>query len=260
MPNEIQRTLQNRIANLDRLISAKTASVASAPDGKLKVFSIDGHTRYLIKNKEGKWVRINKSAADTLAQRKYDIAILRSAAKEKTILSRALNSYPDPCVEDVYSQLPQLRKPMVHPIRLSDDEFTADWLATPFKQKTDDTQNCIFKTKHGDMVRSKSELIIANRLFELDIPYRYEAELRLGNTIIHPDFTILDIRRRREVYLEHCGRMDDPAYSSKVVKRVNLYIKNNILPGDRLFLSLESLDVPLNMEILDKILMSLVHS
>lgn len=47
-------------------------------------------------------------------------------------------------------------------------------------------------------MRSKSEVIIANMLFEADIPYEYEKELSLGEDgIFIPDFTIDDAESGR---------------------------------------------------------------
>ena len=112
----------------------------------------------------------------------------------------------------------------------------------------------MFKTNKGEYVRSKSELIIADRLSGLGIPYRYEAELILGDTVIHPDFTILDIKHRREVYFEHFGMMDNPKYATSAVQRINLYNRNNIVLGDRLFFTVETDSVPLDTEIVDNTL------
>ncbi|MBQ9243017.1 MAG: ATP-binding domain-containing protein [Proteobacteria bacterium] len=51
--------------------------------------------------------------------------------------------------------------------------------------------NLIHKTKRGEMVRSKSEVIIADALFNAEIAYSYEGELKLSNgATTHPDFTI----------------------------------------------------------------------
>lgn len=44
--------------------------------------------------------------------------------------------------------------------------------------------------------------IIADKLNNLGIPYRYEYPMILeGNIRIHPDFTILKMPERKEVYL-----------------------------------------------------------
>ena len=96
-------------------------------------------------------------------------------------------------------------------------------------------------------MRSKSEVLIANTLDELGIPYRYEAPLSLKNgKIIHPDFTILRVRSRKACYFEHCGRMDDSDYLHRFMKREQQYIINGFIPGRDVFMSFESATDPLN--------------
>lgn len=58
---------------------------------------------------------------------------------------------------------------------------------------------------------SKSEKMIADKLLRMGVRYRYEFPTRLkGYGIVHSDFTLLDLRERIEVKMEHFGRMDDP--------------------------------------------------
>lgn len=63
----------------------------------------------------------------------------------------------------------------------------------------------------GDMVRSKSEVIIANMLHERGIKFYYEKPLFAPDgTMYLPDFTI--IWNGEEIYWEHVGRVSDPKY------------------------------------------------
>ena len=57
---------------------------------------------------------------------------------------------------------------------------------------------------------------------------------------VYPDFTILRKRDGKEVYWEHDGRMDDPKYAEKAIRKINNYISNGLFPGDRLIVSFES--------------------
>jgi hypothetical protein len=61
------------------------------------------------------------------------------------------------------------------------------------------------------MVRSKSEVIITNLLFDREIPFTYETPLFAPDgTFYLPDFTITWLGQ--EWYWEHLGRMDDEGY------------------------------------------------
>ena len=76
----------------------------------------------------------------------------------------------------------------------------------------------------------------------------------IGDKIIHPDFTILRISDRKILYHEHCGRMDDPDYAEEMVKRINEYNREGIILGDRLFLSFETSDTPLDSRVIDNLI------
>ncbi len=60
-----------------------------------------------------------------------------------------------------------------------------------------------YRTEKGELVRSKSEMNIANALFRTEIPYKYECPLTLNDgRVIYPDFTVLDVYNRRLVCWE----------------------------------------------------------
>lgn len=106
-----------------------------------------------------------------------------------------------------------------------------------------------------ERVRSKSEILIANALTKHNIPYRYEAPIYLnGYGTVYPDFTILNIRLRKELFWEHLGMMDDASYVEKALEKIDTYQKNNIFPGEKLILTHESAYRPLNTRIIDRMI------
>ncbi|MBR8535113.1 AAA family ATPase [Carboxylicivirga sediminis] len=71
----------------------------------------------------------------------------------------------------------------------------------------------IHETLSEYMVRSKSEVIIANMLTERNIPFWYEKPLfATDGTFYLPDFTVM--LAGEEYYLEHVGRLDLPNYKA----------------------------------------------
>lgn len=71
----------------------------------------------------------------------------------------------------------------------------------------------IHRTERGELVRSKSEVIIANMLHKLHIAYAYEQPLRADDgSVRYPDFTIDDAETGQRIFLEHLGMLDEPAY------------------------------------------------
>ena len=76
-----------------------------------------------------------------------------------------------------------------------------------------------FSASSPDLYLSKSEIILADLLNRNGIPYRYEYPVHLkGWGKVYPDFTLLDVRKRREIYWEHFGMMDDSEYAEKAIQ------------------------------------------
>lgn len=101
----------------------------------------------------------------------------------------------------------------------------------------------IHKTLKGELVRSKSEVIIANMLFEAGIEYEYEKELPLGEDGVRiPDFTIDDAESGILIYWEHCGMMSDPSYRKRWKEKKSVYAKHDIIEGKNLIVSYDNMD------------------
>ncbi len=103
------------------------------------------------------------------------------------------------------------------------------------------------RTEKGDIVRSKSELIIANMLYRRNIPYDYERVLYLkkGNKK-YPDFTILNTNTGKLWIWEHFGRMDDPEYLNSNLEKINDYHKSGYIQGKNLIMTFETKEKPLS--------------
>jgi len=101
----------------------------------------------------------------------------------------------------------------------------------------------IHKTLKGELVRSKSEVIIANMLYEAEIPYEYEKEITLGEDGIRiPDFTVDDAESGRLFYWEHCGMMSDMRYRKRWDEKKAVYAKHDIVEGENLIVSYDDVN------------------
>ena len=86
----------------------------------------------------------------------------------------------------------------------------------------------IHESLSGDMVRSKSELVIANLLHERDIPFAYEVLLRAPDgTMYLPDFKIT--WQGETWFWEHWGMMSSDAYQEHRERKIAWYDKH--FPG-----------------------------
>jgi hypothetical protein len=82
----------------------------------------------------------------------------------------------------------------------------------------------IHQTRRGDLVRSKSEVIISDALFAHDIFYEYEPRLEAPDgSFRRPDFSIDDAAGGRRIYWEHLGMLGDPIYAERWERKLKWY-------------------------------------
>jgi hypothetical protein len=87
----------------------------------------------------------------------------------------------------------------------------------------------IHETKRGELVRSKSELIIADELFGRDIHYELEPEVTDQHGASRwPDFVIDDAATGRRIYWEHLGMLNDPVYRERWERKLKWYAAQGI--------------------------------
>ena len=254
-----------RIDKLATLVNEKKAALQSVPDGTLRINKNKNHISYYRchadGNKNGTYLSVKENdLVKSLAQKSYDRKILHAAEKELYLLQRLEKSNSEPCAEEIYARMSSHRQKLVTPINLPDEEYIYQWKSQLFAPKGFAENVPEHYTSRGERVRSKSEILIADTLTDMNIPYLYEKPLCLGSTIIHPDFTILQVHTRRTLFLEHFGMMDDPEYANAAVSRIHLYIRHGILPGDRLIMTFETKSSPLNMKLLKFQLKGLIQS
>jgi ATP-dependent exoDNAse (exonuclease V) alpha subunit len=90
-------------------------------------------------------------------------------------------------------------------------------------------ENLIHIAKDHQLLRSKSELIIYEKLLDRGLRPFYEKPLTFKGKTRYPDFTIEDETSGNYYYWEHCGMMADPVYRRRWEKKLNWYQENGIL-------------------------------
>jgi hypothetical protein len=92
-------------------------------------------------------------------------------------------------------------------------------------------EHLIHRTHKGHMVRSKSELVIANELHHLGIPYQYERpyEGSVDSSKVWPDFTFIDPAGELLIW-EHLGMLSVAEYSEAWDRKRAWYKSNGFSP------------------------------
>lgn len=259
---EIKQALTKELQEIRELKKVVEKSLKKCPEGSLIVSKSNGVVQFFHKTtnerRKGKYLNKQKSKLiAALAQKDYDLELLREMEKQENSIQKALSVLPTKILSQVFDKLPEARKNLIKPYILSDEEYKKAWESLTYTGNPYHGENLKFATEKGELVRSKSEKIIADKLFTMGIPYRYEYPLPIARGIIYPDFTILQVRTRKEIYLEHFGMMDNPEYCENALRKLQDLAGAGIVMGKNLIATFESSTVPLDTKLLGEYLGSL---
>lgn len=251
---EMKKILEERKKYLTQIMKEKEKSFANVPEGALRVRCEGEKTWYYqrknTKDTSGVYIREKDiQLARKLAQKDYDKKVLSAAEKELKAITKYLTNYPSSNVEQIYENLHKERQKLIIPIRETDEQYIHRWESVEYQGKEFSADMPEYYTAKGERVRSKSEIIIADTLSREGVPYRYECPVYLkGIGKVYPDFTVLNVKLRKEIYWEHLGMLDDTAYVDNAIGKIDFYEQSGIFPGDKLILTYETGRKPLNQK------------
>lgn len=249
----VYKVAKNR---LDELISIQAIienSLSAMPPGKIHICKKAVGVQFYLRNEPSDigGVYLSKKQPSKIAkylQKTYEEKLLKLIIKERKQLELFLTKSEQIPLEVQYlysNEDPEIKK-LIDPYDVSDEDFVAAWEMATFAPKIIGDNVPEYITDKGERVRSKSELAIANTLYKLKIPYKYECPLKLSNgIIIYPDFTVLNIVERKILYWEHRGMMDDRTYVNHAITRVKDYRSSGIILGRNLIITEETATTPL---------------
>ena len=85
--------------------------------------------------------------------------------------------------------------------------------------------------------------------YDLGIPYRYEEGVQMANgRMRYPDFTLLKVKTKEEIYFEHLGRLDLDSYRADNFIKMDEYRASGIYIGKNLLISYEVGESPLDIK------------
>jgi len=238
-------TIEERFSSLNKLRHLALSELKKAPEGCLKAVTNKGSIQYFCRKNPKDVVGVyiskkNLNQAKALAQKEYNKILIKTIDEELAALERYKNfASNNPCQVAMERMNPK-KVDLVTPQVLSDEEYLEKWKSIEYEHlgfAPDDDEHY---TDGGVRVRSKTELIIGNMLEANNVPYHYEKPIMLGRIKVHPDFTLMDLKNRKEVYWEHLGMMDNPNYCESTMKKMRSYEKAGIYTSDRLIITMET--------------------
>lgn len=226
-------------------------------DGNLEVVVKERRFQYYLhKSSGGKRQRtyIRKKDTDTakkIARRDYAKRILTKARHEMEAIENFLKLYSCNFHEEIYQGMHAGRKLLVEPVVPMKAEIIKAWVEGDNGLKNMYPIGSGVMTEYGEVVRSKSEKIIADKLFLKGIPYKYEQGLILEGRTIFPDFTVMNPDTLEIFIWEHLGMVDNADYIRKNIEKLKLYERNGYYPGVNLILTYETADAPLSTDLVN---------
>ena len=250
---------------LVKLIEEKRRRLSKAPVGSLRIVTAHGKARYYHvapgDRSGGTYLdNAHLDIAKALAQKSYDKKVLHAAELELQAWKLLASHFPNTTVEEVYETLSPARQKLVTPVIPTDDQYRKQWEEVTYEPGWFKADAAVYITDRGERVRSKSEQLIANLLYRLHIPYRYEYPIEVvvngHKKTWRPDFTILDVRNRRELYLEHFGKLDDQEedgnYARNAFEKMKIYEENGMYDGGCMIYSFETNKAPLDIKYVER--------
>lgn len=258
--NKVISIMLERKAELEDVLIKAGKCLKNKPNGSIAVTKSNGSPQfYYTNNDKGIKHQYIKSKDRELAHKvikvEYAQSVYNACENELKDINRYLKNHSEYELEDKYEKLCDIRKEIVVPLITSDKAYIEEWLSQTYEANDYYDNEIYYETKNGEHVRSKSEALLADMYYSLRVPYLYEKPIYLRDaTKRFPDFTILGVKNRREIYHEHLGLLDDEEYRLKNLKKINDYRHNGIYSGKNLIITYESEGCPLNIRDIEKMI------
>ncbi len=242
---EIQELLKKTNRNLPRY--------KDLPNSHIYISNSNGSPQYYLKNESEPRKYIRKKDIKNItrfAQRDYE----QSMNQKLKVLERKLSVFLEAYIPDVvneYDSYSDAKKAIIKPLIMTDGQFIEKWKSEHPGMQNSFPREGMYQTNRGEMVRSKSEKIIADALDKYNVPYQYEPLLELGYNTVYPDFVVLNVRIRKTLFWEHLGLLSDADYAVKNFSKIQLYEKHGYLHGRDLITTMEAEEIPLEIQLVE---------
>ena len=127
-----------------------------------------------------------------------------------------------------------------------------DWADAPYIKSSFRKDDLIEVTTKGELMRSKSEVLLAELFYKHGIPFRYEDAEDYPWLGIIPDFEFRD-RYKKLFYLEYCGMMDNEEYVDRFLYKRSRYEDNGLYEWNDVIYIFET-DNRINMPMIESVI------
>jgi len=254
-------SIEAQLADINILISKLEDQIPDnqqLPETRVKIrMKKKSPQYYLRRSGEKKEKYVPKKDLETvrqILQQSYNRKLYQRLLDMKQELQRFKNKYSYEELLEVYDGMCVARRALIDPVIEPISVFVDKWY-TEYRtdEKNGFEENLRFPTDRGELVRSKSEKILADLFAKNKIPYVYEPVVRLDKKRhVFPDFVLLNTRTRKTYLWEHLGLIDDGEYATKNFKKIAQYEKCGYFIGENLIITMESNDSPMDIKAIER--------
>ncbi len=239
--------IEQEIRREEQLLKQWNSKLESAPKGYISARKRKFITSYYWNREEGrgenkkqvqKNITDNKGFVLQLVEKQLAKKISQRCESNLRFLRKLRRYYKAVDINDILRQLPETYCEI---IKLREKKTLEARLNQPYKKAPFNSLSHKHETDYGELVRSKSEQLIANALYAYGIPFHYEEIFvyRKGvGSVIYPDFTIL-LPDGNVIIWEHLGLLSDLGYCQRTAEKLNIYQQNGYTIGKNLILTMD---------------------
>ncbi len=245
------------LTTYEKLRNKYKIELDEGPDGSLLHQMKGKHVQFLHSfNQNGvrkrKGINRKPDLIKNLAKKEFDRKAYEILSNNVAVINEAMNKHIPFDVDQIlqsmnkaYALLPDeyfFDRDMLSAAAGMDDGLQAkvrrheEWWKMPYKEYWGYPQHKTRTTSRGQKVRSISELLIAEKLYEYNIPFHYEEELEIGGKTFAPDFTF-EGADYKCFYLDYFGMMDNEGYARRNLLKLGDYYNAGLIPGDNLIVA-----------------------
>lgn len=245
MYDTVEATIRQEIKRQERILKEHTSFIDSAPEGHLNARNRKAGVRYYCRYRYKKSGQVydkevslqdNPKLLNVLTQKAISVEIIMRCEKNLKVLKQMLRKYESIDIRDVAEALDPRFLPLI------DDKnyyMAHDWLQGSYLKNPDPYGNNVHLSARGDLVASKTEVIIADKLFHYGIPYRHDCAFPVPYSpgmYYYPDFTI-ELPNGELIWWEHLGLMSNVNYAEHTGEKLAHYHNNGAVIGRNLILT-----------------------
>ncbi|MBQ9960869.1 MAG: hypothetical protein IJP00_03075 [Firmicutes bacterium] len=244
---------EKMLTEMEELLEKVNIQLKDCPAGSLVQYNRNNAPTYFHVFKENgqrkrKGITKDRNLIEKLVRKVYLIEAASILEADIHAIRNFLKTYKEPTFNNVISCVPERFREIGESLLKPQP---SGWATEAYKQSDYKPEMRRFTTSRFLKVRSKSELLIAEKLYEHEIDFRYEQVIAFEYKEFAPDFTIRRKSDGKTFYWEHCGRTSDEIYNKHNRWKLAQYEKMGIVPWDNLIITYDTEDGLLNMALIE---------